>query len=98
MILTEAEVETLVHVQHRSPHQLLGMHPLADGSGVVVRALIPDAARIESVPTHEKDKPTIKLKRIHKAGLFEGASKGPNRVYAYDLVVTDHEGRVRETR
>jgi 1,4-alpha-glucan branching enzyme len=98
MILTEAELESLVHVQHRTPHQLLGMHPLADGSGVVVRAFIPDASNVEAIPTHEKDKPVIKLKRLHKAGVFEGATKGSNRVYAYDLAVTDSQGKVRHTR
>src|SRR6185503_11995267 len=98
MILTGAELESLVNLQHRSPHQLLGMHPLGDGTGVVVRALIPDAAHIEAVPTHEKEKPKIKLSRLHDSGLFEGTAKDASRVYAYDLLITDYQGRVRRTR
>jgi 1,4-alpha-glucan branching enzyme len=98
MILTGAELETLVNVQHRSPHQLLGMHPLGDGTGVVVRALVPDAAKIEAIPVHEKDKPKIKLNRLHDSGLFEGTSKEANRVYAYDLLITDYRGEVRRQR
>src|SRR2546422_10738945 len=50
MILTEAELLSLVQVQLRSPHQLLGMHPLGDGSGVVVRAFVPNAAAAEIIP------------------------------------------------
>jgi 1,4-alpha-glucan branching enzyme len=98
MILTSVELESLVNLQHRSPHQLLGMHPLGDGSGVVVRALVPDAAKIEVIPVHEKDKPKIKLNRLHDSGLFEGTAKEANRVYAYDLLITDYRGDVRRQR
>ena len=93
MVLTQAELESLVQVRHRSPHTLLGMHPLGDGSGVVVRAFIPDAAAVEIHPVHEKGKPRIQLKRVHEAGVFEGVSKEAQHVYAYDLVVTDHAGK-----
>src|ERR1700690_1352322 len=98
MLLTQEELQSLIDVKQRAPHQLLGMHLLADGTGVVVRALVPDAAKIEVQPVHEKDKPTFKLTRLHKAGLFEGSSTEATRVYAYDLVITDQQGRVRRTR
>jgi 1,4-alpha-glucan branching enzyme len=74
------------------------MHPLGTGGGVVVRALLPRAARVEAAPTLEKDRPVIRLKRLHPAGLFEGSTTKVNRVYAYDLVITDEEGRERRTR
>src|SRR5438093_12983431 len=86
MILTAKEVENLVNVQHRSPHTLLGVHPLGDGSGLVVRAFLPDAAAVEIVPAHEKNRPAIKLKRLHAAGVFEGVPRVGNRGDAYDLV------------
>src|SRR6185369_8320307 len=98
MILTTEELERLVHVQHRSPHTLLGMHPLTKGSGLVVRGFLPEAASVEVVPVHEPDKPKIQLKRLHQAGLFEGVTHEANRVYAYDLVITDRQGRRRQTR
>ena len=93
MILSQAELESLVEVRHRSPHTLLGMHPLGDGSGVVVRAYAPGAASVAIEPTHEKKKPSIKLQRIHESGLFEGVSREASHVYAYDLVVTDAAGK-----
>ncbi len=98
MILTEAELESLVHVQHRSPHQLLGMHPLGDGSGLVVRAFIPTADKVEIRPVHEKDKPKIKLKKVHPSGIFEGVTSDAQHVYAYDLIITEHSGHKRTTR
>ena len=98
MILTPEELHSLVELMHQSPHSLLGMQPLGDESGLVVRAFLPDAAKVEIQPTHEKTKPKFELQRIHEAGLFEGVTKSANRVYAYDLVVTNHQGRVRRTR
>src|SRR5207237_6636535 len=98
MILSHDELESLVQASNRNPHQLLGIHPLGDGSGVVVRAFLPNAAAVEAVPTVEKDKPAIKLECLHKSGLFEGVTKKASRVYAYDLVITDYQGKVRRTR
>jgi 1,4-alpha-glucan branching enzyme len=98
MILTRAELDSLVGAQHRAPHQLLGMHPLGDGSGVVARAFQPGAKKVEVVPVHEKDRPRFALKRVHQEGLFEGTSKGASAVYAYDLVVTYDGGHTRQFR
>jgi len=98
MLLTKDELHSLVELIHQSPHTLLGMHPLGDGSGLVVRAFLPDAAKVEIQPVHEKTKPEFELQRIHKAGLFEGVTKSANSDYAYDLVITNHQGQVRRTR
>ncbi|HOB32198.1 MAG TPA: alpha-amylase family glycosyl hydrolase, partial [Verrucomicrobiota bacterium] len=98
MVLSKEEVRSIVEVRHRSPHQVLGMHPLGDGSGVVVRAFVPGASEVSIEPTHEKNQPAIKLRRIHDAGLFEGVSTAANRVYAYDLVITGPDRRARRTR
>jgi len=98
MVLTHDELRSLVEVRHQQPHQLLGMHLLAGGAGLVVRAFVPNAATVEIQPVHEKDKPVIKLKRIPKTDLFEGTSKEADRVYAYDLVITDEAGNQRRTR
>lgn len=98
MILTAQERDSLVQVLHQSPHQLLGMHPLGDGSGIVVRTMQPGAAQVEVVPVHEPSKPRFKLKKIHKSGLFEGVSHDARRVYAYDLIVTDEQGQTRQFR
>ena len=98
MPLTTEELHSLVELRTRSPHQLLGMHPLSDGSGVVVRAVAPNAARIEVQPVQEKDKPAFELARVSNTDVFEGTSNGSGRVYAYDLVITGKAGEVRRTR
>src|SRR5260221_1518123 len=98
MILTRDELESLIQATNRNPHQLLGMHPLGDGTGVVVRAFLPNAAKVGVVPVQEKDKPEIKLERVHKSGFVEGTTTKARRVYAYDLVITNHQGNIQRTR
>jgi len=98
MTLTRSEQESLLEAKNRNPHQLLGMHSLDGGAGLVVRAFLPHAATVEVVPTKEKDKPQFTLERLDKNGLFEGVTKKAQRVYAYDLVVTDHQGNVQRSR
>ena len=60
------------------------MHPLGDGSGVVVRAYLHNAAKVEVVPVSEKARAKLVLERIHDSGIFEGVAKGSGKVYAYD--------------
>ena len=98
MILTPAELDSLVNALHASPHQLLGMHPLGDGTGLVVRALLQNAARVEVVPVHEPQKPSFVLERLDARGLFEGTTPAAQRTFAYDLVITDFQGNTRRTR
>jgi 1,4-alpha-glucan branching enzyme len=98
MILSPAELRSLTDLKHQSPHTLLGMHPLGDKSGLVIRAFLPDAKKIEVQPTHEKDKPKFELERIPNTDIFEGVTKLANKVYAYDLIVTTYDGKIRRTR
>src|ERR1700744_3360815 len=97
MLLTPDELRSLVDLKHQSPHSLLGMNPLA-GGGVVVRAFLPDAKAVEVQPVHEKSKPKFALERIPNTDVFEGVEKKSNTVYAYDLVITTHDGQTRRTR
>ncbi|HYG25025.1 MAG TPA: 1,4-alpha-glucan branching protein GlgB [Verrucomicrobiae bacterium] len=98
MVLTQQELQRLVQVNHRTPHELLGMHPLGGRAGLVVRAFVPDATKVEIEPVHEKQKPRLRLERIHPAGVFEAVTKEAHDVYAYDLVITGGDKQVRRTR
>ena len=98
MILTPDELRSLVELKQPSPHTLLGMHPLGDKTGIVVRAFLPDADSVEIQPVHEKNKPSFELKRIPKTDVFEGETELAHAVYAYDLIVTTKDGKTRCTR
>jgi 1,4-alpha-glucan branching enzyme len=97
MLLSPAEFDSLVQLLHQSPHSLLGMHPLGDGGGLVVRAMVPDAVTVEVFPVHEPSKPRFALKSLG-SGIFEGVTKAASRIYAYDLEITDGAGNKRRTR
>jgi 1,4-alpha-glucan branching enzyme len=97
MILTQEEAASLNELRHRSPHELLGMHVLGDGSGVVARALQPEAVAVEIEPVHEKGKPSFGLRPVGQ-GLFEGITTAAKSVYAYDLIITYPDGSKWRTR
>ena len=92
MILTPAELQSLIRLEIRVPHSLLGLHPLGENKGLVARAFIPGAKSVKLVPVHEKAKPSFELKSIHPSGIFEGTTKAAQEVYAYDLVIQYPEG------
>lgn len=98
MILTAAELESLVGVRHGTPHDLLGMHRLGDRPGLVVRAFLPGAERVEVLPVHEPTRPRLVLQRVHESGVFEAVSREKGEVYAYDLVVTWSDGSTTRGR
>ncbi len=98
MLLTPTEVESLTGLRHGSPHSLLGLHPLGDGTGLVGRSFQPGAQSVEIVPVHEKSIATLKLKRVGDTDLFEGVIRSMSRVYAYDLRVTWADGQVTQGR
>jgi 1,4-alpha-glucan branching enzyme len=98
MVLTQSQLRSLVEAKQRDPHSLLGLHPSTDGSGLVARAFVPDAETVQLEPVHEKDKPSITLKRIPKSDIFEGTTSDADRVYAYDLVITDKSGKTTRSR
>jgi 1,4-alpha-glucan branching enzyme len=97
MILTKEEADSLVEVRHRSPHEFLGMHLLGTGAGLVARVFWPRAAEVEIIPTHEKNKPRIRLQQI-RPGLFEGTTAQAKAVYAYDLLITEQDGTKVQSR
>src|SRR5208283_1779169 len=98
MVLTQEELKSLTEAKNGSPHGLLGLHALGDGSGLVGRALLPEAAEARMEPVREKEMPVIELQRIGQTDVFEGLTREAGRVYAYDLVVTSKTGQVRRTR
>ena len=92
------ELWTFVELRHRSPHGVLGMHPLGAGPEVVVRAFQPGAAKVEIRALDEADGPNLELQRIHHAGVFEAVAGAARGVYAYELVVTDGQGKTQTAR
>ena len=70
MLLSPEELASLVEVRHNSPHQLLGMHPLGDDSGLVVRGFFPGIKSVEVRPLHDATLPRFQLHPIAETGMF----------------------------
>jgi len=77
-----AELEALVRREHYNPHAVLGPHVAP--TGVVVRALRPDALAIEA---RLDDGATVPLHQIHPGGVFEGVIEGGRLPVRYRLLV-----------
>jgi len=73
------------------------MHPFGDKSGLVVRALLPGAKKVEVQPVHEKDKPRFDLKRI-PTPTFLKASPGRHRRLCLRSRHHNQQGQTRRTR
>lgn len=89
-----ADVERLICGQHHDPHHLLGPHPERDSAGhdqIVIRGWRPDAAGMVILAGGQR----IRMHRVHPAGLFAGALKGPD-VPDYRLETTYPDGTVAE--
>jgi 1,4-alpha-glucan branching enzyme len=86
---TRAEIERLVDRDHPDPHRLLGAH--AAPRGVRVRAFRPDATAVWVHPTGDAGE-TIKLRRTHAGGLFEGVVQGAATPLSYELEVGYADG------
>jgi len=93
--LSEAEIAALIERRHAIPHDLLGMHPLV--SGVIVRALLPEASAVVAVPL-EDGAPSIPLIRCGDTDLFEGLTSETSSVFKYELVVEWRSGKRWRTR
>ena len=65
MLLTPSELDSLTRLIHRSPHTLLGLHPLGDGSGMVGRAMIPGAVAVQLVAVHDRSQAVLDLQRLN---------------------------------
>mgnify|MGYP003302007814 CR=1 FL=1 len=96
MILSDTEFESITCGTHASPHDLLGMHRLADG-GVVVRAFLPLAKGVVAVPTDQVNKPVIPLRRVGDSDLFEGVAEEEAEQAEEEAVVEESNEEVTET-
>jgi 1,4-alpha-glucan branching enzyme len=83
------ELERLFALMHSDPHSILGAHPTAQG--VVVRAWIPEAKRVELLIEGESAR-----EMMHARGLFEMLVGDHSRTFPYRLRMHYADGIVSE--
>ncbi len=89
----DEHIERLADRDHHDPHSFLGAHPV-DGA-VVVRAYRPAAAAVRVRPD---GRPSTRLKRIHRAGVYEGVLPGAELPLAYRIETSYPDGTATSTR
>jgi 1,4-alpha-glucan branching enzyme len=90
------DIDRLIRAEHWDPFALLGPHRVAGNgnSHLVVRAFLPDATEASVLPDRDET-PTVPMRSVHSAGLFEAtvpASFQPS----YRLRVRDRWGNITE--
>jgi 1,4-alpha-glucan branching enzyme len=83
------DIDLIVARDHHAPHSYLGAHEHADG--VVVRAYRPGAA---SVRVRPEGRGSVRLRRVHPDGVYEGVLKGASLPLDYRLEVGYPDGPV----
>ena len=87
----ETNVEKIVGAKHPDPFSYLGMHPGPKGQGLVVRAFLPQAKRVQVVET-AKGTVVSELPKVHGAGLFDGQVKRSGQIFPYRLRIETETG------
>jgi hypothetical protein len=72
MLLSPAELKSLIDGTESCPHRLLGHHSIG-GGGTVVRGFFPGAIQCEIVK--KQSKRGLKMTLLHELGLFERTFK-----------------------
>ena len=98
MIISKADLASLLNATYPTPHDVLGMHPCvrARSQGVVVRALLRQAIRCSVVELDAKGAPTHELKLIAPEGFFEGFIAKRPGVFRYQLRATFANGETQQ--
>jgi len=91
--LSKQQIDELVRGQCYDPFAVLGPH-VADG-GVVVRVLWPSARTVRLVQAGSGRSPA-EMKRLHVDGLFEALLADTKDIPAYQVSVTESDGRTVE--
>ncbi len=94
--VSEAEIEQIVHGEHRDPFHVLGAHlvRVAEKPAVAVRAYLPQAASAQ-VLSGELGK-AVTMTNLRNSGFFEALVEGRDRLFTYKLRLTGPDGRAWE--
>jgi 1,4-alpha-glucan branching enzyme len=97
VIISHQELELFLKAEHKSPHSLLGMHPIHwDGEEkVIVRALLQNTASCSVVATQGKSEKIYPLEKINDLGFYEGIIDRKS-IFKYQLRAELGNGEIRQ--
>ncbi len=68
--ILEKDIQKVIQARHNAPHTILGPHYSEKKDALVIRALIPYAARV-SVLREDDSKMKYQMDKTHEEGFFE---------------------------
>lgn len=93
--LSKSDFNRILEGRHHEPHSVLGMHPLSNGKGVVVRAFIKNAHSCEVVDVAPEGNRRYAMDRLADEGLFEVVI--PDRkLFRYRLRIEQYNDEIRQ--
>jgi len=85
----ERLLEQLASATHAVPFETLGLHPRADGPGLILRAWLPDTERVEVVDTARRKRLGC-MQRVEDSDLFTIAFPRRRKLFPYKLRISRH--------
>lgn len=84
-------IAALVHGDHGSPNDVLGVHQISPKK-MVVRAFRPTARELQLIDERKQKPATVEMTKIDDSGLFEVTLTGSSEKLVYSLTETPYEG------
>ena len=85
--LSNEQIEALLDARYEDAFSVLGMHRPEQGSGLIVRALLPGALEVDVLSATDNKK-VATLQQVHEAGYFEGRMGRRSKPFHYRLRVS----------
>jgi len=86
-LLANEEVSAIINARHQDIFAVLGMHQHPTSNGLIVRAFLPEATKVEVIDS-KTNKLVADLNRIDQAGLFEVKLGRRRNAFNYRLRVS----------
>ena len=84
-------IAALVHGDHGSPNDVLGVHQISPKK-MMVRAFRPTARELQLIDERKQKPATVEMTKIDDSGLFEVSLTGSSEKLVYSLTETPYEG------
>jgi 1,4-alpha-glucan branching enzyme len=100
---SEIEIDQIIDSEHSDPFHVLGAHFVelvpedADnaGTGVAVRAFLPEAQHAWVIPQDDPESP-VPMRMLRPEGFFEAIFEKRKDLFPYELRVLDYEGKISQ--
>ncbi|WP_269541969.1 1,4-alpha-glucan branching protein GlgB [Cerasicoccus fimbriatus] len=94
MIISQAELDSVITARHDAPHDVLGLHVVKQGGKktLIARTFQPEAVTCDIVDVQTDER--FRLKKLCRDGLFEGIIDGRTESFDYRIRMENANGEI----